>query len=393
MGRARVKDSIKFNRGGAVSPDAAPGGSRIAILRADFGIGQRRPRGLSDPAVRRAIEALATLALEPKVPEEALAPYFNVTQAVGQSIGEAINLREDIKAEIRVAEPGFAENLLGNANDFARWRRRRLFRARHESGDISPILIAEGDSWFHFPIFLRDVVIQLSQDHLVWPLGAAGDTLHNLVWGPHPKSEPRYVQGLAEWGGKARAFLFSGGGNDLIGVEPDGVNALTKFVKPHEPGRSPVWHIDTPEYARRLVAFEAGYRHILADVGARYPNLPIVIHGYDYVLPYPFGRRDRRKPRWVGRDAYFGGVFKHLGIAEHAVQAAIMREVIDTMNAIQRRLAGGNVAGGAFPNTFHVDLRHTLGPHDWADEIHPSNVGYARIADRFRATLRSAGAI
>ena len=363
------------------------------MLRGDLGILQRRPRGLSDPNVRRALEALATLTLEPHVPEEALAPFFNVTQAVGPSVGVAINLREELKAEIRLAEPGFAENLMGNANDFTRWRRRRLFRVRHDSGDPSPILIAEGDSWFHFPIFLRDVVIQLSQDHLVWPLGAAGDTLHHLVWGADPKTEPRYVQGLAEWGGRARAFLFSGGGNDLIGVEPDGINALTKILKTYEPGRSAAWHLDTPEYARRLVAFEAGYRHILADVGARYPNLPIIIHGYDYVLPYPFGRRDRRRPRWVGRDAYFGSVFKQRGITEHAVQAAILHGVVNAMNTIQRRLAGGNAPGGVFPHVFHVDLRHTLGPHDWADEIHPSNAGYARVADRFRTTLRWVGAI
>jgi len=47
-----------------------------------------------------------------------LAPFFNVTPAAGRSIAAAISLREEIKAEIRATEPGLAESLMGNANDF-----------------------------------------------------------------------------------------------------------------------------------------------------------------------------------------------------------------------------------------------------------------------------------
>jgi len=82
--------------------------------------------------------------------------------------------------------------------------------------------------------------------------------------------------------------------------------------------------------------------------------------------------------------AISAAVFPHLDIRDNALQTAILREVVNAMNTIQRRLAGGNVVGGAFPNVFHVDLRHTLGAHDWADEMHPTNGGYAKVADRFR---------
>jgi hypothetical protein len=163
-----------------------------------------------------------------------------------------------------------------------------------------------------------------------------------------------------------------------------------KFVRRFEPGRSAAWHLDTPEFARRLVRYEAAHRHMIAEVGARRPNLPIVIHAYDYVLPCPFDRRDRRRPHWMARDRFFGAVFPQLGIVDTGLQAAILRCVVDAMNAIQRKLAGGNVAGGGFAQVFHVDLRGVLGFADWADELHPNNAGYAKISERFRRVLRLA---
>src|SRR5258708_40185412 len=96
------------------------------------------------------------------------------------------------------------------------------------------------------------------------------------------------------------------------------------------------------------------------------PTMPIIIHGHDYALPYPFGRRDRRKPRWVARDGYFGAVFPHLDIRDNALQTAILHEVINAMNAIQRRLAGGDVVEGGCPHVLHPHLPPTLGAPDRA---------------------------
>lgn len=360
------------------------------MLRDEVGIAQRRPRGISDPALRKAVETLQSIVDQPHIPEEALAEFFTAAPVHGQSFASGIKLRDEIAYGLASAEASFAPSLLASANDFCRWRRRHIFKKRREAGDRSPLLVAEGDSWFHFPIFLRDVVLQLSADHLIWPLGAAGETLEHMVYGRGKGQAPAYLSALAEWGADARAFLFSGGGNDLIGEDPDGASALAKFVRPHEPGRSAAWHLDTPEFARRIVLYEASYRHMIAEVASRRPNLPIVIHAYDYVYPCPFGSRDQRHPRWAARDKYFGSVFPRLGIADTNLQAAILREVIDAMTAIQRKLAGGNVVVGGFAQVFHVDLRGALEFADWADELHPTSAGYQKISERFRRTLRFA---
>jgi len=362
---------------------------RIATLRDDIGVRQRRPRGFSDPALQRAVKALQNIVAEPHIDEAALAEFFAVRPVGDQSFAAGIRLRDDIATHIESNEDEVAFGLLGSANDFCRWRRRLHFKKRHAAGDRSPMLLAEGDSWFHFPLFLRDVVLQLSADHLVWPLGAAGETLQNMVFGRPGETEPAYLRALGEWGAQARAFLFSGGGNDLIGEEPNGAPAIAQFVRAYEPRRSAVWHIDTAEFARRIVLYEASFRHMITEIATRLPNLPIVIHAYDYVLPCPFDGRDRRRPHWMARDRFFGAVFPRLGIVV-GLQAAILRKVVDAMNAVQRKLAGGNVAGGSFAQVFHVDLRGALGFADWADELHPTNAGYAKVSERFRRTLREA---
>jgi hypothetical protein len=370
---------------------SGPHGDRMATLRDELGVQQRRPRGFSDAALRRAVRALQNIVDEPHIDEAALAEFFAVRPVRDQCFAAGIRLRDDIAKHIETSAGDLAPGLLGSANDFCRWRRRFHFKKRRAAGDRSPLLLAEGDSWFHFPLFLRDVVLQLSADHLVWPLGAAGGTLQHMVFGRPGEKEPAYLQALGEWGAQARALLFSGGGNDLIGEASDGASSIAEYVRPFEPRRTAAWHIDTAEFTRRIVLYEASFRHMIAEVAARLPNLPIIVHAYDYVIPCPFDRRDQRRPHWMARDRFFGAVFPRLGIADVGLQAAILREVVDAMNAVQRKLAGGNVAGGSFAQVFHVDLRGALDFGDWADELHPTNAGYAKVSERFRCTLREAG--
>jgi hypothetical protein len=363
---------------------------RLEILNRDIGIRQRRPRGLASEELRRALASLEEMIVDPSVPEEMLADYISVQPLPGRRPFAHFALHEEIDAAL-AEDNRDKRRMLRNIKEFCRQRRQAQFRRRYHSGENRPVLISDGDSWFHFPVFLRDVIMQLSHDHLVWPLANAGDTLKHMVYGAEATRGQRYVGGLRDYGREAKAFLFSAGGNDLIGVDPSGLPALLSYVRPHERGRSAAWHIDTPEFRRRLSFIEGALRHVLADVAARRPNLPVLIHGYDYALPCPWGMEDRRNPQWTSRDHFLGAAARHLGIHEPHMQRAIARCVIDAINTMQRRLAGGNVEGGAFPHVYHVDVRDTMKPDEWADEIHPTNSGYARVANHFRRVLSDIG--
>lgn len=371
---------------GAIRPRAP----RLDILNRDIGVRQRRPRGLANEELRRALATLDEMIVDPSVPEDMLADYISIRPMPGRRAFAYFALHEDIDKAL-AHENRDKCRMLRNIKEFCRQRRQAHFHRRYRAGENRPVLISDGDSWFHFPIFLRDVTLQLSHDHLVLPLANAGDTLKHMVYGAEATHGQRYVGGLRDYGHEAQAFLFSGGGNDLIGIDPSGLPAILSYVRPYEPGRSAAWHIETPEFRRRVAFIEAALRHVLADVAARRPDLPVLIHGYDYALPCPWGAEDRRNPHWTVRDHFLGAAARHLGIHDPELQRAIARCVIDAINDMQRRLAGGNVEGGAFPHVYHVEVRDTVMREEWADEIHPTTAGYTRVANRFRAVLSEIG--
>ena len=123
-------------------------------------------------------------------------------------------------ARVEVAAPTDAMEgamVMDWANALCRLRRKRKFLHRRKQGDRRLVLVSEGDSWFQFPLFLEDVVDQVLPDFNVWSVGAAGDTLQNMVL-----DNAEYLQALHKLRSDVRAFLFSGGGNDIVGEDENG---------------------------------------------------------------------------------------------------------------------------------------------------------------------------
>lgn len=368
--------------------ERAAAAARLAQLFADLGVGEDRLQPRRSQALRRALDALEALVLDPARPEHELSAFLSVDPERSRPFAPALRLDERLVAP--AARRSLGEVLKDQANLLTRRRRQSLFRKRLEAGERSPVLVAEGDSWFHFPVFLRDVVQQLGEDHLIWTIGAAGEQLAGMVDANAMRRDEDYRFALADHAGSARAMLLSGGGNDLVGVDPDGTRVLSRILRPYEPGRPAAWFLDTGECHRRLVGIEANLRRVFAEVAARHPDLPVLIHGYDYALPCPWGPGDKRQPAWTRRDGFLGRVLSELGFVDAALRNEMIRLLIDELNSVQKKLAGGS-GRGAFGHVFHVDLRGALGHDDWADELHPTDAGYAKVADRFRTRLRALG--
>jgi hypothetical protein len=367
----------------------AEAAARVAAALEGLGLNGDVSKVRRSPALHRALALMEEQILDPRRPERELADILTIDEHLSRPFAPVLQL------DPRLASPAlrrsFGDVLKDHANELTRRRRQTLFRKRLEAGEKRPILVAEGDSWFHFPIFLRDIVQQLGADHLIWSVGAAGEQLASMVEPNEPRGERDYRRALREYAGDTRALLLSGGGNDLVGADPDGTRVLTLLARRYEPGRTASWFIDTPEFHRRLVLIEASLRRVFADVEAHHPGVPVLIHGYDYALPWPSGDDDERRPSWTKRDGYLGRTLVELGFRDIELRTKLVRCLIDELNAIQRKLAGGTNPLGAFAHVFHVDLRGTLGPNQWADELHPSDQGYAIVAERFRAQLRALG--
>ena len=267
------------------------------------------------------------------------------------------------------------------ANDLSRLRRQAKFRARMAASDQRPVLVSEGDSWVQFPVMLDDVIDQLQRDYNVWSVDSAGDTLQNMVL-----ENAEYMKAIRQQAGSVRAFLFSGGGNDIVGEDANGRPVVSQILRRFEAGRSAQWYLDTDALERKMGVIEQCYHAVIANVAHEFSRLPIVCHGYDYAIPGS-GPDDTRKPLWAAQDKWIGRAMREdLGIRDARLQREIVALLIDRLNLTIHRLCGGGNPEGAVRNAWHVDLRRSVNGR-WADEMHPTNEGFAAVSDSFRSLL------
>jgi N-acetylmuramoyl-L-alanine amidase len=280
-----------------------------------------------------------------------------------------------------------AESAMKIGNGLARWRRNQAFKRALARGDTRHVLVAEGDSWFQFPIVIRETIDHLSEPYLVCCASAAGDTARNMVFGHIGRGATEYMLELDRYSDRVRAFLFSAAGNDIIGEDDeagDGTPVLRKIlINPQNGSTDPADYINQTEVDTRLAFLEGAYNSVIAEIRSRahFAALPVLVHGYDVPYPWPWGDQDRRNPRWAKRDQWLGSAFQPAGI-EGPLRRDILQNLIDQLYEMLNRVADAD------EHVHVVDCRGAL-PHllDWADEIHGTSDGFAAVADRFRAKL------
>ena len=102
----------------------------------------------------------------------------------------------------------------GKLNSAKQKKRRKQFFKRIREGkrtiDYKTVL-AEGDSWFCFPKYVKDINEWLIRDDEVnlYSVAAAGDWIANMIY------EGKYIEELSMI--EPDAFMISGGGNDFVG--------------------------------------------------------------------------------------------------------------------------------------------------------------------------------
>jgi hypothetical protein len=223
---------------------------------------------------------LQRLMRDPNTPEAEIRKYFKVNPETSRPFAPSIIPDPE---KVTVAPPADAAEgqvLSDWANSLSLLRRQDAFRARLANGDGRPVLVSEGDSWFQFPIFLDDVVDQLSNRFNIWSVDAAGDTLQNMIL-----DNAEYMQALRQNAGTVKAFLLSGAGNDVVGEDRSGRPMLAELLRPFQAGRPAAWYLETEALARKLRFIEDCYRKVLTNVAAEFPSLPVVCHGYDHAIP------------------------------------------------------------------------------------------------------------
>lgn len=331
---------------------------------------------------------LLDLVRDPDTTDEQLQPYFTLqTGAGGFDFELSVNTDTVIMTE---ADAEF-ENAMQIGNGVERFRRRMRFFSNRRKHPDRLVILSEGDSWFQFPLLIRETIDHLSDHFNIWSLGAAGDTLQNMVEGTPRKDGFEFLIGLRRLRGAARAFLFSGAGNDILGEDPETkLPMLEPLLRPFNGDVSDVaGHIDEAALDTRLEQLEAGYLRMISLVrnepGAG--ALPIVIHGYDYAFPYPFGADDPRDPIYAKNDQWLGRAFATKDLDDPELRRAVLTRLVDRLYEMMNGLA----AKAGTTGVWVVDCRGALPAlSDWNDEIHGTSDGYAEISRRFRKVLDDA---
>lgn len=337
------------------------------------------------------LDRFIEIATDPDIDEAALQQYFVADKNASRPFAPALG-PNPAKVALTPIEQQLTQgaHAMSFANRIARWRRQNSFMRRREAGDRRPVIIAEGDSWFQFPIFLEDTIDHLADDFTIRCFSAAGDTLLNMV-----KLDAEYLTLVHDHVDESKVLLFSGAGNDFVG-EVDGVPVLQTVVRPFEPGRAdPRWYLDTDAYRERLAFIRECYAALLRSIrtvsGTR---IAVVMHGYDHAIPAG-APGDIRDPAWANKDEWLGEPLKRRGILDATLQAAIVRAMIDDLNELLGDLASDSrQPASKLAPALHLDLRGTLPDvRQWADELHPTNAGFGLVARKFAAAIPNAMAL
>lgn len=254
-----------------------------------------------------------------------------------------------------------------------------------------PLLVAEGDSWFALPStpFRRDVVEWLeSFDYEVRSIADPSHTLKSMAFSPEQRNElTRSLIRVARQPSQVvpKAILLSGGGNDLV----KRFSVLLNWFRPNmsifRNDEVQDFMEDMKECYDELVGFITDECKRIFPLNA---PIPILIHGYAHAVP------DGRGFRFLGARVagpWFDPRFEAKGHTDFQKNTDAMEGLVDQFNKMLSDFSDG------LTHVYYVNMRNCLTNdlrgyrNDWADELHPTHIGFEGVAKEFRRQLEALG--
>ncbi|MEQ8952550.1 MAG: hypothetical protein RL120_00315 [Gammaproteobacteria bacterium] len=235
-------------------------------------------------------------------------------------------------------------------------------------------IIAEGDSWFLYMVG-RALIDHLEQklDINILNLAFPGDEVGGMMSGKQRQRLVRELKKGAAAGKKFEFLLFSGGGNDLVGAE-----TFYKWLLPWVPGTSDLKNtINWTTFNAMLEILSIGYQDVIDIRDQVSPDTVLVFHGYDFAPPN-------------GKGVCGLGPWLEPGLEQRNIPKSYRAEVVKLFLAHFDQWLRGFAASNH--NIVVVPTQGTLTPQEWANELHPGNRGFAKIAARFVVSMFGADA-
>jgi lysophospholipase L1-like esterase len=241
------------------------------------------------------------------------------------------------------------------------------------------VLIAEGDSWFDYPLW---DVLRILEDQFLFDVESVahkGDCVEDMA---HSKGQfeefARRLEKLLRNGKVPRSILLSGGGNDIAGDE-------FAILLNHAASGLPTLNEDIVRGVIdvRLRAAYASMISGITTITKSYLNqpIPIITHGYDY--PVPDGRG------FLGGWGILPGPwlkpgFEKKGYGDLKENRSLMTQLIDRFNDMLSAVSDTP----QFAHVHYLNLRGTLNHEntykkDWGNELHPTERGFEMVTAKF----------
>ncbi len=296
---------------------------------------------------------LSSLLLNEDTADETLDKYFEYDDSEAFSVN--FKLKENV---IMARDTVVDKSLIGDAglsvvNFIARRKRVKIYKKSIKNYPNRIRIVSEGDSWFQHPL-VKEIIDHMLGRYSVLSLGAAGDDMADYY------REAEYMAAIEEENPKF--FAFSGGGNDLMGGHfDDYLNQYSDDVNGEGPAR-----FLNQRFYDKVDQMMKIYNSIFEEIKKNFPNVTILVHGYDYVIP-----KDKKKGRWLGK------FMEEKGITTQEDKQGIIKVLIDTFNDRLGALSKN------YDNVEYIDLRGVVNEYQWYDEIHPDNLGFEQVALKF----------
>lgn len=254
-------------------------------------------------------------------------------------------------------------------------------KARHER---TLNILADGDSWFNY-VLSKDVIDWLGEDGTPSPeilnLSVAGDPVTATLG---ITKRQRIIDNLMNpANGDFDALLFSGGGDDIAGDQ------FCFWITDMVLGSS---GINSVALGDILGVIEVGYRDLFGVCKDCKPNCKVFVHAYDFA-----------RATGIGACALLGGEYvagpwlkpslDYRGWTDFDAAGAIIDGIMGQFDQLLVRLEAQYA-----PQVTYVRTQGTLIPpksiddtgSDWANELHPTESGFNKIAGKFVDALRRA---
>jgi hypothetical protein len=312
------------------------------------------------------------------------------------------DLSESQLTETSNANTGMA----GKLNRLSTSKRKKVFDRKlkklKEAEDYR-IIYAEGDSWFQFPVFIRDIIDWLNkkEKYIIYSDAYGGDWITNIIY------ESQYVSALSVL--RPGFFLISGGGNDLVGNNRLAIMVSKDYNDPKysEPAQIVDQSLSQEykemimmaqnhirkEFYSFLLIIKAQYLLLFRQLyssGSTQKDIISITQGYDYAIPgdkfnwsfryplQPLVNKALDNGGWLLRPLKIRGIFNE------DLQRALVMTFIYEFNQIFTSLA----TEYGFKNVYHIDCRGLAkSEKEWYDELHYKSHIFKKVAKAYEYVI------